>query len=327
MHVKLCVYLTALAMTATLWIGCSLSGADDSPTGISQAEQDSAATWDATFDLGESQAPEPTPLTMTTDVVEKCKGGAEITVSNRYYLTNNQWNWQMLNPDLSWSCVWHDRGNDHVGMRWCVASGKQTGIKAFIALTSGCRWGNCSNTSDMPLKMSKDVYVSCIIEDITYTDELAHLALTDAHNIVMEFWIDVGPTKEGKYALEMMVHLVDHNMRPDERDIEEVGVQNGVMWYYKPNGKPDGETPFINFYPEKQLRGVTNLNLKPLAQFAINKGAANGNWHYHVIMFGCELICGEGEVELSHYYYGTSPESNPPQVPDWPTGVTSVAQR
>ncbi len=250
---------------------------------------------------------------------EKCNKGAEIRINDRFRLLNNLWQWQYLNKDLSWCCVWHDQSNDHVGFKWCVLSGEMTGIKAYPALISGCRWGNCTNSSDFPLKVSNDLYVSYIIERITYNDEYAHLNLKQKHNVVFEFWIDEGPSKNGDYALELMVHLVDHNKRPEPRDIVEVGTYKGQKWYCKPPG--DGGT-FINFYPEEEILGVTNLNIKPFIDYAVSIGKCSNSWHYHVIEYGCEMVCGETEVEISHYYYGKRPESNPPPVPEWPS--TSV---
>lgn len=319
----------AVAAIVAVFTGCTESGNDNSPTSVSQLpQQDEEVVWQEASGLPEPIAsePEPMPLTVASaNVTEKCNKGAQIYVSNRFYLLNNLWRWQDLNQDLSWCCIYYDQSTGNYGTKWCVLSGAVTGIKAYPALVSGCRWGSCSGSSDFPLKVTNDLYVSYIIDHITYTHEYDHLNVKDHHNVVFEFWIDEGPSKNGDYALEMMVHLVDENMRPDERDIELVGTFDGMKWYGKVPSLGGDKTPFINFYPETQIMGVTNLNMKPFIDFAVSNGVCSNNWHYHVIEYGTEMICGEAEVEISHYYYGKSPESNPPQVPDWPS--TSVKVR
>jgi cellulose 1,4-beta-cellobiosidase len=144
---------------------------------------------------------------------------------------------------------------------------------AYPSLYKGCHWGYCTNNSGMPVAVSTMANTPGKVTTSYGTSTVSSGAWDDSYDI----WFNPArSTNNNSSGLEMMIWL-NHfgGVQPAGSPGPTVNIDgiSFTVWY---GGSGNGGT--VSFVANSPTSSVTNMDLGPLAAYAVSRGYMQNSW-------------------------------------------------
>ena len=265
--------------------------ASASPTPTPSSPVRSSPSSRASSSSAPSTPPAPVPSTSApatvaspgsmTDCTTNQNGGANNNVTeladDTYHLQANEWN----SGSTFKVCTNGDADFTISSSGIDVAHNGAPG--AYPSLYKGCHWGNCTENSGMPVPVSVMASTPGKVTTSYSTTTVNSGAWDDSYDI---WYNPAASTNSNSSGLEMMIWLNHFG------GIQPAGSQgptvtlDGIsftVWY---GGSGNGGT--VSFVANSPRSSVSNLDLGPLAAYAVSKGYMQNSWYLIDVEAGFE---------------------------------------
>jgi hypothetical protein len=144
---------------------------------------------------------------------------------------------------------------------------------AYPSIYKGCHWGYCTQNSDMPVPVSSMISTPDKVTTTYDTSTVSSGAWDDSYDI---WYNPARSTNNNSSGLEMMIWL-NHfgGVQPAGSPGPTVTIDgiSFTVWY---GGSGNGGT--VSFVANNPVSSVNNMDLGPLAAYAVSKGYMQNSW-------------------------------------------------
>jgi Glycosyl hydrolase family 12 len=144
---------------------------------------------------------------------------------------------------------------------------------AYPSIYKGCHWGYCTQNSDMPVPVSSMISTPDKVTTTYDTSTVSSGAWDDSYDI---WYNPARSTNNNSSGLEMMIWL-NHfgGVQPAGSPGPTVNIDgiSFTAWY---GGSGNGGT--VSFVANNPVSSVNNMDLGPLAAYAVSKGYMQNSW-------------------------------------------------
>lgn len=227
-----------------------------------------------------SPAPAATPGSMTQCTTNQ-NGGANNHVTqlddNTYHLQANEWN----SGSTFTVCT---NGNADFTISSSGINVSHDGAPgAYPSLYKGCHWGYCTADSGMPVAVSAMTSTPDKVTTSYSTSTVNNGAWDDSYDI---WYNPASSTNNNSSGLEMMIWLNHFGGIQPAGSPQGTVTLDGIsftVWY---GGSGNGGT--VSFVANNPVTSVSNLDLGPLAGYAVSKGYMQNSWYLIDVEAGFE---------------------------------------
>jgi Glycosyl hydrolase family 12 len=168
---------------------------------------------------------------------------------------------------------------------------------AYPSIYRGCHWGSCTASSGLPLKVST-VAAGGKVTTSYATSTIGTGAWDDAYDI----WFNPASTtsNNGSGGLEMMIWLNKTGPVQPAGSKVATGVVIGGISYDVWRGGPT-QGGIVSYVMHTPTTSVTNLDLGPLAAYAVAHGYMAGAWYLISVEAGFEPWQGGAGLAMNSF--------------------------
>jgi hypothetical protein len=152
----------------------------------------------------------------------------------------------------------------------------------YPSIFKGCHWGNCTNSSGMPIQVSAIG---------TATSSWSTVGASGAYDVAYDIWFNTTPTTSGQpNAAELMIWINrGGSPQPAGSKVANVTVAgaNWDVWFYTGFG-----WNYVAYVATSPVNSVTNLDIKALTQDSVARGYIQPAWYLIDIEAGFEIWNG-----------------------------------
>jgi hypothetical protein len=144
---------------------------------------------------------------------------------------------------------------------------------AYPSIYMGCHWGDCTSNSGMPVAVSTMVSTADDVTTSYSTTTVNSGAWDDSYDI---WYNPAQSTSDNSSGLEMMIWLNHFGGVQPAGSPGPTVTLDGIsftVWY---GGSGNGGT--VSFVANNPMNSVSNLDLGPLAAYAVSKGYMQNSW-------------------------------------------------
>lgn len=213
-----------------------------------------------------------------------------------------QWDTYNVDPNKAYVVQQNEWGGnfgqciDVNGTAFTVTSGNfnnsTSGAPAtYPSIFKGCHWGNCTNSSGMPLQVSSLGSV---------TSSWSTSGASGAYDVAYDIWFNTTPTTSGQpNAAELMIWVNrGGNPQPAGSKVANVTAAgaNWDVWFSTSFG-----WNYVAYLATSPVNAVSNLDIKALTNDAVARGYIKPAWYLIDIEAGFEIWSGGIGLKTSSF--------------------------
>jgi hypothetical protein len=246
-----------------------------------------------------------------------CQSQTAPVDGSAYTVENNEWGSSAL------ECITTDGGADFSVANSAMANATDGAPGGYPAIYKGCHYGNCTDGSGFPIKVS-DIGRGTV----TTSWSTSQPGGRSVYNVAYDIWFDQTPNSSQPNGTELMIWLNHRgHIQPYGSQVASnvsIGGRGYNVWF----GKQAWNT--VSYTMTSGTTSVSVMGLRPLIADAVRRGYINPSWYLVDVEAGFEIWRHGAGLATRRFSVhvaggGTSSSASPSAAPTSPAPSPSPA--